>query len=269
MRANSERANGNRRGSAGGVGYAQRGGAVVECDQTADGSAAGRGHRRREGLGLAVDQRRGGGRERGRGGGRGDSDSDRDCGNLADPVVARVGDEQVAAGIHGDSSSRLAVGWGEAKFRGSGRTIVAAVARNVIPGRGGNEVRGRVDLADGVVAPAAPRVGDEQVAAAVHGDSPRISEFRGGGRTIVAAAAVAAISGHGGDVMRRGVDLADHAVPRIGDEQVAAGVHGDSRGIVEHCGGGRTAVRCDGICAAAGHGGDNRVEPLTSRILLL
>ena len=56
----------------------------------------------------------------------------------------------------------------------------------------------------------------------------------------------------------RGVDLADYLVDRVGDEQVAAAVRGDAKGIAEFRGGGRAVVALVARGAVSGHGGNNR-----------
>ena len=80
--------------------------------------------------------------------------------DLADAVVAGVGDEQVSGGVHRDAI-------GPVQFGGGGLSAVAAIAQGSVAGDGGNDARGGVDLADAVVV----GVGDEQVAAGVHRDA--------------------------------------------------------------------------------------------------
>ena len=82
--------------------------------------------------------------------------------DLADAVVAGVGDEQVAAGVHRNADGIVQLG-------GGGRPAVAAIARSSVAGDGGDDARGGVDLADAVVV----GVGDEQVAAGVHRHAAR------------------------------------------------------------------------------------------------
>ena len=44
------------------------------------------------------------------------------AGDLADPLLSRVGDEEVPGGVHRDAA-------GVVQFGGGGRTVIAAVAR--------------------------------------------------------------------------------------------------------------------------------------------
>ena len=86
--------------------------------------------------------------------------------DLADDVVAAVGDEEVARRVHGDARGVVELGAG-------GRSAVAAVARSAVSGDRGDHARGVVDLADDVVA----AVGDEEVPRGVQGDAHGVVEF--------------------------------------------------------------------------------------------
>ena len=80
--------------------------------------------------------------------------------DLADDVIARVGDEEVPRGVHRDTRGVVELG-------GGGRAAVAAVAAKVeVAGDRGDHARGEIDLADDVVA----AVGDEEVPRRVHGE---------------------------------------------------------------------------------------------------
>ena len=55
-------------------------------------------------------------------------------------------------------------------------------------------------------------------------------QFGGGGRTVVAAVAVAAVAGDGGDHAASRRFTSRITLLRVGDEQVPGGVHRDARG---------------------------------------
>ena len=77
----------------------------------------------------------------------------------------------------------------------------------------------RVHFADAVIV----RIGDEEIAGGVDGETEGAVEFRGGGRSAVAGVAPDAVAGYGGD-------RASEESPRgrsrcrIGDEEIAVGV---------------------------------------------
>src|SRR5882672_10484809 len=74
----------------------------------------------------------------------------------------------------------------------------------------------------------AARVGDEQAARRVHGDSNRIREEWGSRKIAVAPNTEGSAARHGaGDTT--GCHLLDSLVAGIGDEQIARRVHGDAR----------------------------------------
>ena len=72
-------------------------------------------------------------------------------------------------------------------------------------------------------------VGDEEVPGGVHRDAGAV-QFGGGGRTVIAAVALGAIAGDGGDHAGGVIHLADPVVAGVGDEEVPGGVHRDARG---------------------------------------
>ena len=165
--------------------------------------------------------------------------------HLADHVVVRVGDEQVARGVDGDAD-------GVAQLGGGGGSVVAAVTLGAVAGDG-DDVAGRLDdLADHVVG----RVGDEQVARGVDGDAVGLVQLGGGGGSVVAAVTLGAVAGDGDDVAGRLDDLADHVVGRVGDEQVARGVDGDAVGAVQLGGGRGSVVAAVTVGTVAGDGDD-------------
>ena len=135
--------------------------------------------------------------------------------HLADPVVERVGDVEVACGIDRHALRPVQLGV-------DGRRAVAAVSGQAGARHRRDGAIGR-DPADHVVA----RVGDVQVARGVEGQAGRPVELRGRG-----GAAVARISGHscsreGADGAVRG-DLADPVGVAVGHVDVAGGIHSDS-----------------------------------------
>src|SRR5204863_343539 len=160
-------------------------------------------------------------------------------GDLADPVVAGVGDVQVPRHVQRDLV-------GAVQQRGAGRAAVAGVA-----GGAGGAARDGVDVPGGHgLAPLGAGaggdrpdrlvvgVGDVQVAGGVQGDRGRRDQQRGGGRAAVAAVAAGAIGapGHGVDVpgghgdaelgVAGGGDLLHPVVGGVGDEDVAMAVGG-------------------------------------------
>ena len=61
--------------------------------------------------------------------------------HLANPVVARVGDEDVPGGVHRHAAGDVELGSG-------GRAAVAAVTSGSVAGHGGDHARGMVHLAN-------------------------------------------------------------------------------------------------------------------------
>jgi hypothetical protein len=86
-----------------------------------------------------------------------------------------------------------------------------------------------VNTTDGAVA----RVVDVEVACGVHGNFFREGQRCAGGRATVAAIAAAAVSRDRGDNTGGGVDLADHVIAAIGDEDVSRGVDRDALGAAK------------------------------------
>src|ERR1035437_1168226 len=124
--------------------------------------------------------------------------------DLADAVTL-VGDVEVAGGVRGDTGGRPQLGAG-------GRAIVvhhASAARH-----GGDHATR--NLADAVV------VGDVEVAGGIHRNALGQVQLGAGGRAVVADYVYAAR--HGGDHPIR--DLAHAGAKRVGDVQVAGGIHG-------------------------------------------
>ena len=104
--------------------------------------------------------------------------------DLADAVVAGVGDEQIARSIHGDTLRIVEVGGGS-RAAVSAETAVVAPVNSVATPATVVMITVRGDLADAGVA----AVGDEQVAGSVHRDTLRIVELGGSGGAAVAAEA--------------------------------------------------------------------------------
>src|SRR5262249_39620531 len=129
--------------------------------------------------------------------------------DLADRVVERVRDVQVARVVEGDPL-------GVVEQRRGGRAAVAAVAaeavvlrqsRGVVAGDGGDDPGGRVDAPDHVVR----RVGDVEVVLGVHRHPSGLREPGRGGRRTVSGVAALAGAGHDLDGTGRG-DLEDPVV---------------------------------------------------------
>jgi hypothetical protein len=73
-------------------------------------------------------------------------------------------------------------------------------------------------------------VGDEKVAGAVHGHAEGDVQTGAGREATVATKPRSAVPGHGGDGAGDSVYEADAVVIRVGDEEVASGVHGHAGG---------------------------------------
>ena len=86
--------------------------------------------------------------------------------DLADDVVAAVGDEEVVRGVHGDAHGVEELGAG-------GRLAVAAVAPGPVSGNRADRAGGEVDFADDVVV----AVGDEEISRSVRGDAHGVVKF--------------------------------------------------------------------------------------------
>ncbi len=137
--------------------------------------------------------------------------------DLADHVVGRARDEQVARRINGDAE------W--AQFGVRRRSAVAAVAGRAVAGDG-EDVAGRLDhLADSVVAV----VGNKYVAHGVNGNAVVKIQLGVSRGSVVAAVTGDAVAGDGDDVACRLDYLADRGLAGVGDEEVARGVDGNGR----------------------------------------
>jgi hypothetical protein len=114
----------------------------------------------------------------------------------------------------------------------------------------------RRDHADGVIA----RIGDEEVAAAVHDDTARRGQGRCRSRAFVAGCAIQAVAGHGGEDSRPG-DFADAVIPGVGDVQVARRVGRAGAGYIElrQARGPSIALTAGGpVSGGGGHQGSGR-----------
>src|SRR5579875_2033265 len=145
-----------------------------------------------------------------RGAEAGDGGDDAVGADLADGVVAAIGDVDVAGGIFGQSERA-------AEFGGSGRAAVAAESGPVASGDGLNGAV-LVQAEHAVVA----GVGKQHRAAGLHGDAAGRGDVFAGAQS--GAALIAAAAGHGFDGAAG--DFADPLVAGIGDPQIAAGVDG-------------------------------------------
>ena len=163
----------------------------------------------------------------------------------------RIGDEQVAQGVHPHTLKA-----GEAGARRG--TAVAGEAQRGIAHHDGDDACGGVHPADAVVV----RIGDVQVARGIYRHTARTRQAGAGGRAAVAGKAMCATARHGGDDAFGGLHAADAAVARIGDEQVARGVHRHTLGEAQAGGGGGAAVAGEAPGAGARHGGDDPTGPV-------
>src|SRR5262249_48614371 len=121
-------------------------------------------------------------------------------------------------GVHGQTVDIIQRGRG-------GRSAISTGPGGAVAGDGGDDAA-RLDHADALVA----GIGDEDVAAGVHGHRFRGSQ-RGRGRgAAVAAVAIVAVAGDGDDIAVRLDHHADALIAGIGDVDVAAGVRSDPTG---------------------------------------
>src|SRR5262249_20669670 len=129
---------------------------------------------------------------------------------------------------------------------------VAAVGARAGAGDGGDDA-GRFDhLADAMVV----GIGDVDVAAAIDGHPGGVVQHGGGRGTAVAGVAGDTVTGDGDDLAGRFDHLADAAVGRIGDVDVAGAIHGDVRRPRQLGGGRDLAVAVVAGGAVAGQGDD-------------
>ena len=140
--------------------------------------------------------------------------------HLADAVVERIGDVQVARSVHRHAS-------GLVQLRRRSRAAVPAAAVSPISRDRGDHSRS-VHLADAVVVP----IGDVQVAQTVRRHAGGAVQLRRNGRAAVPAEAARPVARHRGD-HPRSVHLADAVVARIGDVQVARAVQRHATGSVQ------------------------------------
>src|SRR5206468_2761182 len=162
-------------------------------------------------------------------------------GDLADAVVAVVGDVEVAGEIesHAGGGAELRSGRGAA-VPGEGPRARAGVGRDGAAGG---------DLADAIA------IRDVEVAGGIEGHAMGGVELRGGRGAAVAREATAATAGVGRDGAPW-ADLADAAVAAVRDVEVAGGIEGNVPGEVELRGGRGAPVAREAKVAAAGVGRD-------------
>ena len=142
-------------------------------------------------------------------------------GDQANRVIKGIGDKDIGAGsVHRNTAWRIEAG------RAAGAVGTSSVSSTA---RQGGHCPGsvcQVYLADGVVV----GVGHVNIAGAVHRHALRVVE-RGVVAHAVRAAGLSVSSNSGNDIKRR--DEADGIVLRIGDVEVASGVHRNVRRIVK------------------------------------
>src|SRR5439155_134534 len=130
--------------------------------------------------------------------------------HLADAVVRRVRDEEVARSVDGDTGRDPQLGAG-------GGAPIAAEVDITGAGDGGDDPGAAGDPADAVVR----RVRDEEVAGGVDGDAARDPQLGAGGGAVVTAEAGVTGAGDRGDDPAAGYDLTDSVVLGVRDEEVA------------------------------------------------
>src|SRR5947207_11528967 len=101
------------------------------------------------------------------------------------------------------------------------------------------------------------QVGDEEVPIGIHANSDGKPERSGDCRTTIATKGKLSVAGYGGDDSGGGVHAADAAVVGVGDEEVAVGVQGHARGMVQRSNGGKAAIPAEGKSTIAGDSGND------------
>ena len=144
--------------------------------------------------------------------------------HLADAVVERIGDIEIARPVH-----RYALGRAEPRRCRCRRAAVAADAGSPASREGGDIPRGSIHLADAVVI----RIGDIEVARPIHRQAVGAVELRRCRRGAVAAEAGNSSSRHRGDITRGSSHLADAVVGGIGDVEVARPVQRHAPGSAQ------------------------------------
>src|SRR5207253_2708541 len=145
-------------------------------------------------------------------------------GDLADAVVLRVRDVEVAGGIEGHAA------WAD-ELRGGRGAAVAREALRTGAGVGRDDAAGG-DLPDAVVL----TLRDVEVAGGIEGHADGFVELRGGRGAAVACETHRTCAGVGRDGAVGG-DLADAVVAAVCDVEVAGGIEGHANGCVELRGG--------------------------------
>ena len=147
-----------------------------------------------------------------------------------------VADVKIEGRIHSYAVGRI-------ESRRRGRAAIAGVGLSAVAGYGIDGCTG--DLADAMVV----GVGDIDVVAAVDGDRGGITQCRSGGGRAVAGEARITGSRDRADVAA--AYFTNAVVMRVGDVNVAVGVHGHAVGRVEHCAAGRRAIAAKALRAAS------------------
>ena len=167
----------------------------------------------------------------------GDGGDDSARSDEANPIVAIVGDIEVARGIQADPS------WHGQPGSGSGGSIAGESAGAAA--RDGSDDAVLVHLADSAI----PAIRYEQIAGRIHRHVLRGGQMGGGGRSVVTGEsrnAVAARIGADGSVGR---DLSDAVDDRFGDIDVAGRIHRQAGGIGYLGAGGEAAVAARAVDA--------------------
>ena len=187
-----------------------------------------------------------------------------------DPLVASVGDQQVAGGVCRHARRAVELGAG-------GRAAVAGEPDGAVAGDGVDVAGGHRLAVEGAGRgshhpdPLVAAVGDQQVPGAVHRHARR-AEFGAGGRAAVAGEPGGAVPGDGVDVAGghrlavegagRGGHHPEPVVAAVGDQQVAGVVRrGPARGR-QACPGPATAIAERAGLAGTGGGG----QPVGARV---
>src|SRR5262249_25571963 len=142
--------------------------------------------------------------------------------DLANPIVERVADVQVACGVDIDADWIV-----ESRHRRD--TAVAAEAADAVAGDGADDAVGQ-HLAGAIVA----GIGDEEVTPAIGRENALAGEVdRGWGRKPAVASEAAEAAARDGADDAVGHHLANTTVAAVEDEDVAPRIDCDVRGLVE------------------------------------
>ena len=172
------------------------------------------------------------------------------CGYLAYPVVAGVGEVDIASAVHRHSGRLI-------ELRAGCRASISAEPWGAGASDSGDEASRCGDFADTMV----ERVADVDIASAVNRNAGWSTEL--GAACGAAVTAAAAAAGDGGDDARGGVDTSDPVVAGVADVDVAGAVDYPASHQAQLCGDCRSTITIEPTSACSSHGG-NRLGQLVN-----